>query len=61
MRKFDAGVARAEMRIIADMLKRAERASDYESGHYDDNRARYDELKRQLEKHNKRVIDYLNM
>ena len=48
MRKFDAGVARAEMRIIADMLKRAERASDYENGHYDDNKARYDELKRQL-------------
>lgn len=51
MKKFDAGVARAEMRILADMLKRAERASDYENGHYDDNKARYDELKRQLEKH----------
>lgn len=61
MRKFHAGEARAEMRILADMLKRAERASDYESGHYDDNKARYDELKRQLEKHNKQVIDYLNM
>lgn len=61
MRKFDAGVARAEMRILADMLKRAERVSDYENGHYDDNKARYNELKQQLEKHNKRVIDYLNM
>lgn len=61
MRKFDAGVARAEMRILADMLKRTERASDYESEHYDDNKTRYDKLKRQLEKHNKRVIDYLNM
>ena len=49
------------MRILADMLKRAERAGNYENGHYDDNKARYDELKRQLEKHNKRVIDYLNM
>lgn len=61
MKKFDAGVARAEMRILADMLKRAERVGDYESNHYDDNRARYDELARQLKKHNKRVIDYMNM
>jgi len=61
VKRFDAGVIRAEMRILADMLKRAERAGNYENGHYDDNRARYDELKRQLEKHNKRVIDYLNM
>ena len=61
MKKFDAGVARAEMRILADMLKRAERAGDYEGNHYDDNRARYDELAQQLKKHNKRVIDYMNM
>lgn len=56
MKKFDAGVVRAEMRILADMLKRAERANDY-----DDNKVRYDELARQLKKHNKRVIDYMNM
>lgn len=61
MRKFDAGVVRAEMRILADMLKRAERANDYENNHYDDNKVRYDELARQLKKHNKRVIDYMNM
>lgn len=61
MRKFDAGVARAEMRILADAIKRAERANDYENNHYDDNVARYHELKRQLERRNKRVIDYLNM
>lgn len=54
MKKFDAGAARAEMRILADMLKRAERAGDYESGHYDDNKDRYEQLKRQLERQAKK-------
>lgn len=61
MKNFDANNARMEMSILADSLKRAERARDYESDHYDDNKARYNELKRQLEKHHERVIDFMNM
>lgn len=54
MKNFNANVARAEMSILADSLKRAERMSDYESGHYN-------ELKRQLEKRHEQVIDFMNM
>lgn len=50
MKKFDADAARMEMSILADALDRAERANDYESNHYDDNKARYEELKRLLSK-----------
>ena len=54
MKKFNADVARMEMSILADALDRAERAHDYESNHYDDNKARYNELKQQIERYNKR-------
>lgn len=54
MKKFNADAARMEMSILADALDRAERANDYESNHYDDNKARYNELKQQIERYNKR-------
>ena len=54
MKKFDADAARAEMMILAGMLKRAEREHDYESNHYDDNKDRYEQLKRQLERQAKK-------
>ena len=54
MKKFNVDAARMEMSILADALDRAERANDYESNHYDDNKARYNELKQQIERYNKR-------
>lgn len=54
MKKFDAGAAYAEMLILAEALDRAERARDYESNHYDDNKARYEELKQKLSKMERR-------
>lgn len=56
MKKFDAGAAYAEMLILAEALDRAERARDYESNHYDDNKARYEELKQKLSKMGKKVM-----
>ena len=54
MKKFSVDAARMEMFILADALDRAERAHDYESNHYDDNKARYNKLKQQIERYNKR-------
>lgn len=54
MKKFNADAARMEMSILANALDRAERANDYENNHYDDNKARYNELKQQIERYNKR-------
>ena len=54
MKKFDADAARMEMSILAYALDRAERANDYESNHYDDNLMRYNKLKQQIQRYNKR-------
>jgi hypothetical protein len=54
MKRFDFNAAYMEMSILADALDRAERAHDYESGHYDDNLMRYNKLKQQIERYNKR-------
>ena len=60
MKKFNVDAARMEMSILADALDRAERANDYESNHYDDNKARYNELKQQIERYNKRKGKWWN-
>lgn len=54
MKRFNVDAARMEISILAYALDRAERANDYESNHYDDNLMRYNKLKQQIQRYNKR-------